>query len=401
MPALTGRIPARPYRDALRTGGAWAFYLAAAPARIGVAMTGLGIVWLVHGATGSYAAAGTVTGVFAVSEALAGPQGGRLADRYGQTRVVPLGLLVHVAAVATLIGLCIGDASLWSLVAAGALAGGSVPQIGALTAARWSAALRGDPLLSSAFALESLGTAVAFLVGPALVGTVSSLVSPVAGLALATGLLAGGGIALVLQRRTAPPPVTRGQRHDAGRLLRPAFLALVGASIGIGLFFGTMQVSVTAFAVGHDAAGLAGPLYSVTSLVSLLAGLAYGARRWRMSPARQLVLTCALLTMSCLPLLLVRGPGTLAVALALPGVLLAPYLVLVSVLAESWVPDGVITQAFTWLGSGSAAGIAAGAAVSGRVVNGNDPRWGFALAIGATLLVLCCAVLAAVRRRDL
>ena len=102
MPALTGRIstPTTTYAAALRTPGAWKFYLAAAPARIGIAMTGLGIVWLVHGSTGSYAAAGSVTGGFAVAEALAGPQVARLIDRFGQTRMLPITLLAHAAAVA-------------------------------------------------------------------------------------------------------------------------------------------------------------------------------------------------------------------------------------------------------------------------------------------------------------
>ncbi len=56
-------------------------------------MTGLGIVWLVHGSTGSYAVAGTVTGGFAVAEALGGPQVARLIDRFGQTRTLPIILL--------------------------------------------------------------------------------------------------------------------------------------------------------------------------------------------------------------------------------------------------------------------------------------------------------------------
>jgi hypothetical protein len=86
VPATTGRIrtpkqQSSGYRLALRTPGALKFYIAAAPARIGLAMTGLGIVWLVHGATGSYAAAaGTVTGGFAVAEAVGGPQVARLID---------------------------------------------------------------------------------------------------------------------------------------------------------------------------------------------------------------------------------------------------------------------------------------------------------------------------------
>ncbi|HEU4948680.1 MAG TPA: MFS transporter [Kribbella sp.] len=397
MPAVTGRIrtpqhQSNGYRTALRTPGALKFFIAAAPARIGVAMTGLGIVWLVHGATGSYAAAGTVTGGFALAEAVVGPQVAKLTDRFGQTRMLPISLLFHALAITALIGLSAGPVELWLLIVAGALAGGSLPQIGAMTAARWSATLRGSPILSSAFALESLGTGLAFLVGPALIGTVSSLTTPVAGSALATTLVVASGLALASQRRTAPAPTGRRREAPAARLLRPGFLALVGANIGIGLFFGAMQVSVTAFAVDRGVAELAGPLYSVTSLASMVAGLIYGARRWRMPASTQFAVTLAALCVSCLPLLAVDGPATLGFALALPGVALAPYLVLSSVLAESRVEHAVLTQAFTWLNSGSAAGIAVGAAITGRVVDGNDPRWGFALAVAASALATVCAL---------
>ncbi|WP_220449754.1 hypothetical protein [Nonomuraea longispora] len=68
------------YRALLRTPGATAFFSTATAGRVGIAMTSLGLVWLVHGRTGSYAVAGLVTGAFAVAEALAGPQLGRLLD---------------------------------------------------------------------------------------------------------------------------------------------------------------------------------------------------------------------------------------------------------------------------------------------------------------------------------
>ncbi len=409
MPALTGRIrtPERPpsgYRVALQTPGAWKFYLAAAPARIGIAMTGLGIVWLVHGSTGSYAVAGSVTGGFAVAEAIGGPQVARLIDRFGQGRMLPITSLLHAAAIALLISLTMTSSPLWMLISAGVLAGGTLPQIGAQTAARWSHALRGDPVLSSAFALESLGTGLAFLVGPALIGTVSALVSPVAGSILATSLVLAGGLSLAFQRRTAPPPTAGVRQEGSGRLLHRGFLALVGTSIGVGLFFGSMQVSVTAFAVGRGSESLAGPLYSITSLVSLAAGIAYGARRWRLPAKTQYVVAMAVLFVTSLPLLAVDSPLALALALALPGLALAPIQVLSSVLTESEVEPAVLTQAFTWLNSGSAAGVAMGAAVAGRAIDAHGPQLGFAQAIAATLVAATMAVVvyrvSAGRRRN-
>ncbi|MDX3003789.1 MFS transporter [Kribbella solani] len=395
MPALTGRIgaPSGTYATVLRTPGAWKFYLAAAPARIGIAMTGLGIVWLVHGSTGSYAAAGTVTGGFAVAEAIAGPQVARLIDRFGQTRMLPITLLAHAIAVALLIGLTLAGAPLPVLIATGFLAGGSLPQIGAQTAARWSHALRDTPLLSSAFALEALSVGVAFMVGPGLVGTVSSFGSPAAGSVLATSLLLAGGFVLALQRGTAPPPSPSGQHTSAKRLLHKRFAGLVGTNVGVGLFFGSMQVSVTAFAVSRGTPGLAGPLYSITSLMSLFAGLAYGARRWRTAPETQFVIAFVWLTVSCVPLIAVHTPLAAALALTLPGVAIAPFQTLSAVLAESTVDTAVLTQAFTWLNSGGAAGLALGSAFAGWVVDGHSAQYGFVVALVAALTATVMAVM--------
>jgi len=393
VPALTGRIGAPTYAAVLRTPGAWKFYLAAASAKIGIAMTGLGIVWLVHGATGSYGAAGSVTGGFAVAEAVVGPQVARLIDRFGQTRMLPITLLAHAVAAALLISLTVNDAPLWSLVTAGVLAGGSLPQLGAQTAARWSHALGGTPLLSSAFALESLSVGVAFMVGPGLVGTVSSLGSPVAGSILATSLLLAGGFLLAVQRSTAPPPGAPGQHASSKSLLHKRFAGLVGTNIGIGLFFGSMQVSVTAFAVSRGTPGLAGPLYSITSLVSLFAGIAYGARRWRTAPPTQFVVVLVALTLSCVPLMAVNSAFTAALALALPGLAIAPFQTLSAVLAESSVNSAVLTQAFTWLNSGSAAGIALGAAFAGQVVDTHSPQYGFVVALLAASVAAAMGVI--------
>ncbi|GAB3817852.1 MFS transporter [Kribbella italica] len=387
MPALTGRIstPRTSYGSVLRTPGAWKFFLAAAPARIGIAMTGLGIVWLVHGSTGSYAVAGTVTGGFAVAEALAGPQVARLIDRYGQTRMLPITLLLHAAAVALLITLTTSHQPQSMLIAAGVLAGGTLPQVGAQTSARWACALRGKPGLNTAFALEALSTGVAFMVGPALIGTVSSLTTPVAGSALATGLLVAGGLSLAVQRSTAPPAARAQDRESSARLVHKGFLALVATSVGMGLFFGSMQVSVTAFAVDNGSPSLAGPLYAITSLVSLVSGLAYGAKHWPMQPAKQFVLALTVLTISTIPLLLASNPLALGLALALPGLAIAPIQTLSAVITEREVEPSVLTQAFTWLNSGGAAGVALGAAFAGHVVDGHSAQQGFALALAAAV----------------
>jgi len=161
------------YRSLLRTPGAAAFFLTAAAGRVGIAMTGLGLVWLLHARTGSYGTAGLAAAGFALAEALIGPHLARLIDRFGQTRVLPFCLLAHAAAIAAVLTSTTAAAQ----IAAATCAGAVVPQLGALSGARWAHLLRGERAgeLPTAFALESLANATAFLLGPVLVTSLGAI----------------------------------------------------------------------------------------------------------------------------------------------------------------------------------------------------------------------------------
>jgi MFS family permease len=371
------------YRTLLRTHGAAAFFLTAAVGRVGIAMTSLGIVWLVHARTGSYATAGLVTGGFAVAEAVAGPQLARLADRFGQTRVLPPALLAHAGAVTTLLTLVAAGSPDWLMTAGGVLAGATIPQLGALSAARWAALLRDGraTALPTAFALESLANELAYLAGPALVSILGASGYPAAGTVLAAVLVVGGGMCFAAQRRTAPEASAAAGGHRTGRdLLRPGFAVLGGVNLAIGGFFGAMQISVTAFALEHGAAGIAAALFTVSSCASLLAGWLYGLRQWRTVLRVQLAVAAGGLTIGCLPLLLARSPVELGFGVALTGLAVPLILILCSLLAEASVHRAVLTQAFAWLNSASAAGSAGAAAATGWAVDTFGTHGGLAVA---------------------
>jgi hypothetical protein len=390
------------YRALLRAPGTAAFFLTAVAGRVGIAMTSLGIVWLVHARTGSYATAGLVTGGFAVAEAVAGPQLARLIDRFGQTRVLPPALLAHAVAVAALLALVAAGSPDWLMTAGGVLVGATIPQLGALSAARWVALLRDEraAALPTAFALEALANELAFLVGPALVSILGASGYPAVGLAAAAALVVAGGLCFAAQRRTAPPASgAAGPRRTGRSLLRPGFAVLAGVNLAVGGFFGAMQISVTAFAVEHGAAGTAAALFTVSSCASLLAGWLYGLRRWQTAPRVQLAVAAAGLAVGCLPLLAAGSPVELGFAVALTGLAVPLNLVLCSVLAEATVHRAVLTQAFVWLNSASAAGSAGAAAVAGWAVNTFGAHAGFAVAAMATgvMAVLAVAGLRALR----
>jgi hypothetical protein len=383
------------YRTLLRAPGAAAFFLTAAVGRVGIAMTSLGIVWLVHGSTGSYATAGLVTGGFAVAEAVAGPQLARLIDRFGQSRVLPPALLAHAAAVATLLALVATGSPVWLLMAGGILVGATIPQLGALSPVRWVALLRDQPnsALPTAFALESLANELAYLTGPVLVSILGASGCPAAGTVLAATLVVGGGLCFAAQRRTAPPVAGAAERHGTGRsLLRPGFMVLVGVNLAIGGFFGAMQISVTAFAVERGAAGTAAALFTVLSCGSLLAGWLYGHRQWRTAPRVQLAVAAAALAIGCLPLLISGSLPELGSNLVLIGLSIPVILILSSALAEVAVHRSVLTQAFVWLNSASATGSAAAAAAAGWAVGTFGAHGGFAVAALATSVLTMLAV---------
>ncbi len=383
------------YRALLRAPGAAPFFLTAAVGRVGIAMTSLGIVWLVHARTGSYATAGLVTGGFAVAQAASGPQLARLTDRFGQTRVLPPVLLAHAAAMAALLALVTARTPDWLMTAGGVLAGATIPQLGALSAARWAALLRDSrpAALPTAFALESVVNELAYLAGPVLVSILGTSGYPAAGTTLAAVLVVAGGLCLAAQRRTAPPASGAAERHRGGRwLVRPGFAVLAGVTLALGGFFGAMPIAVTAFAVEHGAAGTAAVLFLVSSSASLLAGVLYGQRRWR-TPARvQLAVATTGLAVGCLPLLVAGSSFELGCCVVLTGLAVPPVYVLCSVLAESIVHRDVFTQAFAWLSSASAAGSAASAAAAGWAVDTFGARGGFAVAAAAGGVMALLAV---------
>lgn len=406
------------YRQLLALPGAARFFLAASTGRVGAAATGLGLVWLVTQARGSFAAAGSVVGALAVAEAVVGPQVARLVDRWGQTRVLPWVLGAHALAGALTVAAVLAGAPAPVLVLAGAVVGASTPQLGALSSARWVALLaeRRD-WLPRAFALESLANAVAFLVGPVLVSAVATSGRAWAGTTGAAALVVGGGLALVAQRRTAPP-VDPGATSGPGRV-RPAgqtsttglrsgrFVVLVALSGLLGVHFGGVTLSVTAWSQERGSAAVATALFAVSSGAGLAGAWAYGLRRWRAAPVAQLSWAAGGMVLGCTAMAVATAgpPGAaaaartvgLGTALAVTAVVVPVVVVQLAVLVEAGLGRGVLTQALTWASSASAAGSAAAGALAGGVIDATGARGGFALLTGVSTCLLLLAL--AARRR--
>ncbi|WP_446040824.1 MFS transporter [Streptomyces sp. SID1121] len=404
----TAAAPRPGYGRLLRTPGAWTFLLPGFAARQPFAMLTIGIVLLVEHTSGSYGTAGAVAAVTGVSMALFAPQGGKLADRFGQRAVLVPGVLVHAASVTALIALALAGAPLWALFAAAVPTGASVPQIGPMVRSRWAAVLgkgNGSSLLPTAAAFESVTDEFTFVIGPVLATALATGVHPAAGLIAEGALTLVGGLLFAAQRGTQPR--TAGQRHRdaadaparprASALSVPGIPVLAVAFLGIGSVFGGMQVSLTAFAEEIGKPGSNGVLYGIFAAGNMLAGIVCGAVAWKVGPRRRLLVAYAALTLTASALWAVHSAPLLAGLGLLVGLCIAPALITGYTLVESLVPAEARTEAFTWLTGAVALGQAAAVTVAGQLADAHGASAGFLVPLAGTALAL--ATLVALRSR--
>jgi MFS family permease len=121
-----------------------------------MAMFGLGTVLLIASVTGRYGLAGIVAATGSVGYAVCSPQVARLADWFGQGRVLRPLVIFFAASTVALIYCAESRAPVWTLLVTGAVAGASMPSLGSMVRARWSVLVGGSALLHTAFSLESV-----------------------------------------------------------------------------------------------------------------------------------------------------------------------------------------------------------------------------------------------------
>jgi MFS family permease len=400
------------YRALLRTPGAARFCVSAMIGRAPMSMFGLGTVLLVAASTGRYGLAGLVSGAGSIGYAVSAPQVARLADRYGQHRVLrPLIAFFGVACV-VFVTCAELKAPTWILMITGCLAGSSMPSLGSMVRTRWSALLRDPGAVHAAFALESVIDEMTFVIGPALVTVLATAVPP-AGVLMCMVLSVSGTLFFAAQRQTEPPVRARvsehgasehcasgqraseseatGRRRRAGRLPAPGLLVMAPLYFFIGTMFASVDLTTVDFAQRQGHKPLAGFILGTYALGSGIGGLWYGSRAWRAPLERRFVLTLALTvagvaTFWTQPSLISLDAGMLVAGLTISPTLIAGY-----GLIERQALQARRTEAMTWLSSTIAVGVATGSSICGRIIDTAGPRWGygFAAACGVFAVSTC------------
>lgn len=382
------------YRRILSVPGAALFSSTGLVARLPISMVSLGIVLLVSSATGSYGLAGSVAAAYLLANGGFAILQGRLIDRLGQSRVLPVVIVVFGVALGLLMWSVQSD---WPIAASYLLAvvsGAALPSVGACVRARWSHALSSPEELQTAFALEAVADETVFMVGPILVTVLATAIHPVAGLtsALVFGVI--GTLAFAAQRRSEPPPHPRGSTSGP----RPGMpwrtvvpLGLVCAALGT--LFGAAEVSTVAFAEEEGNQGYAGFLLALWASGSLIAGFGTGAIHWRRGPDLRVRWGALGMMAAMVPLAFIGSIPVMGIALFVAGFAIAPTLIATMSLTEKVVPPARLTEGMAIMQTGVVAGVAPGATVAGVVIDavGASPAYLVAAAAGlvAALAAQC------------
>jgi MFS family permease len=375
------------YRRILGLPGTLLFSATGMVARLPMSMVSLGIVLLVSAATGSYGLAGSVSAAYLVANGGFAIAQGRLLDRLGQSRVLPIAVMLFGATLALLMWSVQAEWPVATSYLLAAVSGAALPSVGACVRARWSHVLRSPDQLQTAFALEAVVDESVFMLGPILVTVLATTWHPVAGLtaALVSGVV--GTLFLAAQRATEPPAHPR--RESTGP--RPGMpwatvapLALVSA--GLGTLFGAAEVTTVAFAEELDSLGFAGPLLALWALGSLIAGLVTGAFHWRRGADHQVRWGSAAMMAAMLPLALIGSVPVMGVALFVAGFAIAPTLIATMSLTEKTVPHARLTEGMAIMHTGIVAGVAPGATLAGLVIDAYGASPAYLVAAGAGLV---------------
>ncbi|MBR7744716.1 MFS transporter [Phycicoccus sp. BSK3Z-2] len=390
--------PLAGYRRLLDLAGPL-YVLVAFVGRLPLAMSQMGTLLLVAGATGSYGTGGAAAGAIAVANGIGAPVAGALADRVGQRPVVLVQSLVGGAGLLLLVAVVRAESEAPLVIAAAGLAGIAMPQVGPLARVRWRPLTRDTGshqrrLLETAFSYEGAADEASFVLGPALIGALVVLVDPALAVTVAAVVLMTFGSAFALHPSARLTHAHRPTASAVGRVLTPVFVVLLAAQALMGVVFGSVQTGTTVLTTAAGQPGLAGIVHATLGVGSVLAGLAVAGLPDRIGvPSRILAAATGLAVLSA-PLLLVDSvPALFGVVLVL-GFVVAPYMISNFVLGERAVPRARVGTAMTLLAAVTGGGYALGSAVAGRLADVHAHPGAFAVTVTAGVCAALLALLA-------
>jgi MFS family permease len=404
------RVSLAPYADLLRLPGVLRLVLVALVARIPHAASGVVVtLHVVLTLDEGYGHAGVVVAAVTIGSAIGAPWRGRRVDSLGMRRALLPSVVVESAV------WCVAPALAYEALVVVAFVGGLflVPvfsvvrqSLGVLVPAAQQ---------RTAFALDSVGTEMTFMLAPligVLVATEVSTTVALVGVGVST--VAAGALLMwfdpptrtsQVQERaagrqassTAPEPgvaqsavpslaTVPAAAPGTARVVRvvsPALIVVLAAAVAVSFVLNGTDVSIVAALEGWGHESSVGWVVALWAGGSLVGGLAYGAGRRAVHPLA-LVLVLALLT---LPAALAGTPVLLAVAVVIAGVPCAPALSSITAALVRLAPEERRGEVMGWQGTAMTLGAAVGAPLCGWFIDAHGAGAGF-LTAGVLGMVL-------------
>jgi MFS family permease len=355
-------------------------------------MFSLAILLLVHAQTDSFLDAGLAVGGFALAGAVMGPPLGALVDRVGQTPVLVRAAVGQAALLVALVVVTHARAPVAAIVATAALAGAAQPPIAGCIRALWSELASDGETLETAYALDATQELI-WTLGPLLVGLTAGLLSPSTAVLLCAAITVGGTTLFATSTLSSGWKTDDRERERGGALASAGMRALLATVVLAGVVIGAVEVGLPAFAVEHGSRWSSGPLLALFSVGSMVGGLLYSAKRWKLSPGRRYIAMLLAMTITVAPLIVAPSLAVGFLLSVVAGLGIAPMLSSQFSLVGALASAGTTTEAFAWQRAATIAGMAAGSTLGGSLVDSNGAKAAFALGCATVALA---AVLATV-----
>ncbi|MFE7129892.1 MFS transporter [Streptomyces sp. NPDC057638] len=399
--------PAPSYAAVLRTPHACRTFGAALLGRLSYGMVSLSLVLATKEATDSYAIAGTVMALFALTSVVLSPARAGLVDRYGPRQaLLPMASAYALALTALAFATSRPDVSGAVLGFLAAVAGACTPPLGPVMRTLWSDLLPDRRLLQRAYSLDAVAEELLFVAGPLMVGLLVSVAAAPVGLGVSAALVLTGSLALIsspavtgwTHRRKAPsePSPPTGSVPGAARrrlpLSTPGLRQAIVVSAAVGICLGAFELLVVAFADDLGDPGAVAWVLAALCGGSAIGGLLYGALPWRASPRTRLAFLAAAMGLALATAGLSPHPYALVVGAALGGLFIAPAITTAYLIADECAGPAARTRAGAWVNTAFNAGSAGATAATGLLVGRLPLSLCFALAAAPAVLSAATAL---------
>jgi MFS family permease len=370
-----------------------AFALPGFIGRLPLAMRALGCILLIQGITGEYGLAGLVGASQTLVSAFASPRIGQLADRHGTRPVLAIALLVQTVGVITLIATAYAGMPAPVLLLAAAVIGASSVPFGSFSRSRWPLHVARGRDLDRAYALEGVFEEVSFIVGPALAVFLSVESAPPLGLIVALVMTAIASAGLIRLPEIDDHAATLAEGPVASLLRNPIILIVAGSGIGMGILFGSIEISLVAFAEEMGREGMASALIAIFTVGSLASAILYGLVTLSQPLRLRVLASVAWVALWMVPMALAPSMPTMIACVLFAGIGISPWAISASSLIERGVPARALREAFGWFSASVASGAAFGAMVAGMAIDAWGSDGGQVVSIVGGLLAVIVAAL--------